>query len=94
VRSGNEIIDLLNRNVEKVEVKNVPFWWLFKQNIKWIFSPYLRFLTPFRIMYDLHRKKWSDEQLKEYSDKKIQEQLIFYKKKNLTKVDLLKIKTI
>jgi hypothetical protein len=94
VRSGNAVIDLLNRNVERLEIKNAPFWWLFKQNIKWVFSPYLRFLTPFRVMYDLHRKRWSDKKLKEFSDKKMQDQLIFYKKKNLTKNDLLKIKVI
>ncbi len=92
VRSGNAIIDLLNKNMEKVEVKNSPFWWLAIQNIKWIFSPYLRFLESFRVMYNSHRKKWNDEELKKFSDKKMKDQLAFYQKKNLTKEQLLKIK--
>lgn len=95
VRAGNEIIDLII-NEEKPKRQPISRGYkkeIFKQTIQWYLSPYLSFLKKFEFYAD-RRKAFDKEELRDFQEKCMTEQIAFYEKNNLTKDDLRMIRCI
>lgn len=91
VRAGNEIIDILNKNDERELNINFPKLYWFKFNLRWVLSP---FFKRYRDFYIEHRKSFNKKELKSFSRRRLNEQLEFYKKHNLSLDDLTKIRCV
>jgi len=96
VRSGNEIIDLIERNpvqhINKDTIQQLVtrYWQMFE----WYFFPVLRFIPKINRYYLRHQKRFNKKELNEFQEKRMKEQIEFYKKNGLAKSDFRKIKCL
>jgi surface carbohydrate biosynthesis protein len=96
IRAGNEIINLLKKSTIKKIKKDTVKQFIGKcwQMFKWYFSPCLRFIPTVNRYYLVQRKCFDKRKLNKFQEKRMKEQLEFYKKNGLTKSDLRKIRCI
>ncbi len=100
VRAGNVIIKLLESEVQPSkfpktpDVKRPSWKRRMRQRLMWQFCPYMRNHSGFNQYYELYRRTWSDEELREFSSARMHQQLQYYKTRQLTREQLRKIKAI
>lgn len=96
VRTGNEIINLLEKNnIQKIKKDTIEqFIGRCWQMFEWYFSSCLRFIPKVNRYYLAHRKRFNKKEINKFQEKRMKEQIEFYKKNGLTKSDLRKIRCI
>lgn len=95
VRAGNEVIEILNNH--KKSRRNKESFSMFSnrliQHMKWQLSKPLRYFHKFKNHYK-YRRNFNPKKLLAFQKSRLNEQLIFYKKINLSKNDLRQVRCI
>lgn len=95
VRAGNEIIELIESIVpgSKSKISFHNYIKVFKQMLYWNLSPFLSFFSKFK-SYAKFVKAFNPSELKAFQERRMKEQVAFYKRNNLQPEDLRRIRCI